>query len=135
MHGRAAEWSSDEIYVAMPRPGGDAWLRIDRASGDAEFEDTRRGWVSYLNDLHKGRNAGTAWSWFIDAFAVACLIFTLTGLAIAATVLTFGGWMVFQLIKGFADKEAPPLPGQDSTRRPDSENAAANPPPNPPPTV
>lgn len=82
VHGRSAEWSSDEIYVAMPRPGGDAWVRVDRASGEAEFEDTDRGWVSYLNDLHKGRNAGTAWSWFIDAFAVACLVFTLTGLAI-----------------------------------------------------
>jgi len=82
VHGRSAEWSPDEIYVAMPRPGGDAWVRIDRTSGEAEFEDTERGWVSTLNDLHKGRNAGTAWSWFIDAFAVACLVFTVTGLVI-----------------------------------------------------
>ena len=82
VRGRSAEWSSDEIYVAMPRPGGNAWVRIDRATGAAEFEDTNRGWVSYLNDLHKGRSAGTAWSWFIDAFAVACLVFTLTGLVI-----------------------------------------------------
>ena len=82
VHGRSGEWSTDEIYVAMPRPGGDAWVRIDRGSGEAEFEDTDRGWISYLNDLHKGRNAGTAWSWFIDAFAVACLVFTLTGLVI-----------------------------------------------------
>jgi len=82
VHGRAAEWSSDEIYLAMPRPGGDAWVRIDRASGEAEFEDTDRGWISYLNDLHKGRNAGTAWSWFIDLFAVACLVFCITGFLI-----------------------------------------------------
>jgi len=82
VHGRLAEWSADELYVAMPRPGGDAWVRIARASGEAEMEDTSRGWVSWLNDLHKGRNAGTAWSWFIDAFAVACLVFTITGLVI-----------------------------------------------------
>ncbi len=82
VHGRSAEWSTDEIYVSMPRPGGEAWVRIDRESGEAEFEDTDRGWISYLNDLHKGRNAGTAWSWFIDAFAVACIVFTLTGLVI-----------------------------------------------------
>jgi hypothetical protein len=82
VHGRSAEWSADEIYVAMPRPGGDAWVRLDRSSGEAELEDTSRGWVSYLNDLHKGRNAGTAWSWFIDAFAAACLIFSVTGLFI-----------------------------------------------------
>jgi len=82
VRGRPAEWSADELYVALARPGGDAWLRIDRASGAAEVEDTDRGWISYLNDLHKGRNAGGAWSWFIDAFAVACLVFTLTGLVV-----------------------------------------------------
>jgi len=77
---RAAEWSDDEIYLSLPRPGGDAWLSIDRHSGEAEYEVTDRGWISYLNDLHKGRNTGAAWSWFIDAFAVACLVFSVTGL-------------------------------------------------------
>lgn len=80
--GRDVEWSPDDAYIALPRPGGDAWVRIDRASGVVEFESTSRGWVSYLNDLHKGRNTGTAWSWFIDIFAAACLIFSLTGLFI-----------------------------------------------------
>jgi hypothetical protein len=78
--GRRAEWSEDEVYLSMPRPGADAWLTIDRASGAVEFETTRRGWISYFNDLHKGRNAGPAWSWFIDLFAVATLVFCLTGL-------------------------------------------------------
>ncbi len=78
--GRSVEWSEDEAYIAMPRPGGDAWVSIDRASGKIESEVTDRGWISYLNDLHKGRNAGAAWFWFIDAFAAACIIFTLTGL-------------------------------------------------------
>ena len=77
-----AEWTADEIYVAQPRPGGDAWLRIDRRSGAAEYESTDRGWISYLNDLHKGRHTGTAWSWFLDIFAVACLVFCITGLLI-----------------------------------------------------
>jgi hypothetical protein len=78
--GQDAEWSSDEIYLSLPRPGGDAWLSIDRTSGEVTHEVTTRGWVSYLNDLHKGRNTGTAWSWFIDLFAVACLLFCITGL-------------------------------------------------------
>lgn len=76
---RVAEWSESEVYVSMPRAGGDAWLTIDRASGDIEYERTDRGWISYLNDLHKGRNTGTAWSWFIDIFAVACVVFAVTG--------------------------------------------------------
>jgi len=76
------EWSPQEVYVALPRPGGDAWVRIDRESGDTEYELTDRGWISYFNDLHKGRHAGTAWRWFIDVFAAAVLLFSITGLFI-----------------------------------------------------
>jgi hypothetical protein len=77
---RAAEWSEEEIYLSMPTPGADAWLSIDRTSGAVEYESTDRGWISYFNDLHKGRNAGPAWSWFLDIFAIACLVFCITGL-------------------------------------------------------
>lgn len=77
---RTAEWSEEEIYVSLPRPGGDAWLTVDRETGDVVYEQTDRGWIAYLNDLHKGRNTSTAWSWFIDIFAAACVIFSLTGL-------------------------------------------------------
>jgi hypothetical protein len=80
--GRTPEWSAQEVYVALPRPGGDAWLSIDLTSGEARYERTDRGWVSYLNDLHKGRNTGLAWSLFLDAFAVACVVFCATGLVL-----------------------------------------------------
>lgn len=76
----AAEWSADEVYLSLARPGADAWLSIDRASGAVEYERTDRGWIAYFNDLHKGRDTGLAWRWFIDLFAVACLIFCVTGL-------------------------------------------------------
>lgn len=79
--GRAADWSDEgEVYVAMPGPGRDAWVSIERESGAITAESTERGWISYINDLHKGRNTGAAWFWFIDVFAVACLVFTITGL-------------------------------------------------------
>lgn len=77
---QAAEWSDDEAYVALPRPGGDAWLSIDLADGKVQYESTDRGWISYFNDLHKGRNTGSLWRWFIDLFAIACLVFSITGL-------------------------------------------------------
>jgi hypothetical protein len=77
-----AEWSANEIYLGLPRPGGDAWVTIDRATGAVSSETTSRGWIAYLNDLHKGRNAGTAWKWFIDIFAGACLVFAITGLVL-----------------------------------------------------
>ncbi|MBD7976429.1 MULTISPECIES: PepSY-associated TM helix domain-containing protein [Pseudomonas] len=78
--GREAEWSDGELYIGLPRPGGDAWLSLDIASGELEYESTDRGWIAYLNDLHKGRHSGEAWSWFIDIFSVVCVIFSLTGL-------------------------------------------------------
>jgi len=78
--GKPAEWSPGEVYVSLPRPGGDAWLSMDLATGEVEHEATDRGWIAYLNDLHKGRNTGRAWSWFIDVFAVACVVFSATGL-------------------------------------------------------
>lgn len=78
--GRDAEWSEDEVYLSMPGPGSDAWLSIQRADGTLEYERTQRGVIAFLNDLHKGRNTGTAWAWFIDLFAIASIVFTLTGL-------------------------------------------------------
>ena len=80
--GRVAEWAVDEIYLAMPRAGGDAWVRIELEGGAAEYEKTDRGWISWLNDVHKGRNTGAAWNWFIDIFAVMCLVFCITGFLI-----------------------------------------------------
>lgn len=82
LKGREAEWSEYEIYLSLPRPGGDAWLSIDRETGEVFYENTSRGAISYLNDLHKGRHTGTAWSWFIDVFSVASVVFCLTGLAL-----------------------------------------------------
>jgi hypothetical protein len=79
---QSAEWSEDEIYLSLPRPGGDAWLRIGMDDGAVEYELTERGWIAWLNDLHKGRHTGEAWRWFIDIFAAVCLVFAATGLLI-----------------------------------------------------
>jgi hypothetical protein len=79
---RQGEWSEQEIYVSAPGPGRDAWVSIDRASGEAEFEQTRRGWLAYLNDLHKGRHTGAIWRLFIDVVAIACVVFAATGLVL-----------------------------------------------------
>ncbi len=74
------EWSDGEAYVALPRPGGDGWVTVDTATGEVMHENTSRGPVAYLNDLHKGRNTGPAWSWFIDIFAIGAVVFCVTGL-------------------------------------------------------
>lgn len=80
-----AEWSEAEIYISLPRPGGDAWAAVDREAGTVRYEKSDRGWIAYLNDLHKGRHTGNAWQVFIDVLAAACLVFTFTGLVLLWT--------------------------------------------------
>lgn len=76
------EWSTNELYISLTKAGGDAWLAVDLPEGNLTYESTDRGWIAYLNDLHKGRNTGAAWSWFIDLFALVCLVFCLTGFVV-----------------------------------------------------
>ena len=75
-----AEWSREEVYLSKAGPGQDAWVSIDLETGDVEGERTWRGWIAYLNDLHKGRHTGPAWKFFLDFFSVATLVFCITGL-------------------------------------------------------
>lgn len=74
------QWDGIEFYIAMPKPGADAWLAIDTQLAHFSYERADRGWVAYFNDLHKGRDAGVVWFWFIDIFALFCVIFCSTGL-------------------------------------------------------
>ena len=74
------DWNDYEIYFQNPIPGGDKWLSIDLENGSLEYMHTNRGVVAWLNDLHKGRNTGQVWIWFIDIFSIATLIFCITGL-------------------------------------------------------
>lgn len=74
------EWDGVEFYAAMPKPGADAWLAIDTEFEEFIYERSDRGWVAYFNDLHKGRDSGVVWFWFIDIFAVVCVVFCVTGL-------------------------------------------------------
>lgn len=76
------ELRDHEFFVDLPAPGVDASLTIDLATGIATYERTDRGWIAVLNDLHKGRDAGSAWAWFIDVIAAACVLFSVTGLGL-----------------------------------------------------
>lgn len=79
---QSGQWDGVEFYAAMPKPGRDAWIAIDTEFSEFIYERTDRGWVAYFNDLHKGRDSGTVWFWFIDIFALACVVFCVTGLVL-----------------------------------------------------
>ena len=44
--------------------------------------------VSLLNDLHRGKNVGTAWSWLIVISAIIILLLSLAGYILFLTIKT-----------------------------------------------
>ncbi|GAA5166932.1 PepSY-associated TM helix domain-containing protein [Viridibacterium curvum] len=79
---KGVERSEDEVFIDLKRPGVDVSLSIDRHNGQIRYEEVDRGWVAWLNELHRGRNASGVWHAFITVFGVACLVFCITGLLI-----------------------------------------------------
>ena len=69
-----------QISVSYKGPGYTADAFVDRDTGSYELTETRQGIVAVLNDLHKGRDTGTAWAWIIDVSAFLMTLVSLTGL-------------------------------------------------------
>ena len=67
------------LELDFKRPAGYATAIVDFSNHTAELELEFNGYLALLNDLHKGRNAGTSWIVLIDLTALACIIFSLTG--------------------------------------------------------
>lgn len=79
---RPVEMRDGELFIDLPGPGVDSSVTVDMESGTASYERTYRGIIAVANDLHKGRDAGPVWGFFIDLIALACVIFALTGLGL-----------------------------------------------------
>ncbi|MBS1829489.1 MAG: PepSY-associated TM helix domain-containing protein, partial [Acidobacteria bacterium] len=71
-----------QLSISFKGPGYTADAFLDRATGKYELTETRMGWVAVINDLHKGRDTGKAWSALIDASAILMCAVSLTGLVL-----------------------------------------------------
>lgn len=69
-----------ECIVVFKGPGYSADAYIQRGDGKYELTLITEGWVAVMNDLHKGRNTGKAWSWVIDVSATLLIIISVSGL-------------------------------------------------------
>jgi uncharacterized protein len=78
---RLSDFMTDETEcsVSFKGPGYAADVFIDRTSGSYELTVAQYGLVAVMNDLHKGRDAGGAWSWIIDISAILMIVVSLTG--------------------------------------------------------
>ncbi len=82
--GALSDFRLDEAQasVSFKGPGYAADAFINRETGECEVTETRNGFVAIINDLHKGRDTGSAWFWLIDVSAVLMTLVSLTGLVL-----------------------------------------------------
>ena len=80
--GAVSEFRIDEseITVSLKGPAYSCDAFIDRESGSYEVSEIKMGVVAVMNDLHKGRDSGSGWSWIIDISAVFLILVSLSGL-------------------------------------------------------
>jgi len=84
IRGALAEFKVDEseCVVTFKGPGYAADAFIDRDTGRYTLTQSFHGVIAVLNDLHKGRDTGLAWSILIDASAIVLTFISLTGLVL-----------------------------------------------------
>ena len=108
LKGAVSEFVSDsyECMIVFKGPGYSADVFIDRNSGAYTLTEIKTGAVAILNDLHKGRDSGTAWSWVIDISAVLMIFVSVTGLALlfylkkrrrSGLIVTLAGFLLLVL--------------------------------------
>ncbi|WP_411691852.1 PepSY-associated TM helix domain-containing protein [Acinetobacter gandensis] len=89
---QSSEVLDGEVMIRLESPAGstDVWAMLD--TGEIEVSSKPASTVSLINDLHRGKNAGTAWSWLIDISAITILILSIAGfilfLSIKSRLLT-----------------------------------------------
>ncbi len=69
-----------ELSVSLKGPAYSCDAFIDRETGKYEVTEIKMGVMALMNDLHKGRDSGSGWSWVIDISAVFLIIISLSGL-------------------------------------------------------
>jgi len=71
-----------EVMFDFKVPAGFATVTLLFEESKLIFEQEEGSLIAVLNDLHKGRHSGEAWSWVIDVSAVLIIFFSITGFII-----------------------------------------------------
>lgn len=73
------ELKDGKWQLMLSRPGETTSLNLDLGGNSFVYEHNDRGWIGYLNDLHKGKGTGKAWIYLMDIFALGCVVFSISG--------------------------------------------------------
>ncbi|WP_295817595.1 PepSY-associated TM helix domain-containing protein [uncultured Deinococcus sp.] len=84
LKGRAGDTRVDgqEASLSFLGPGYSADAVIDTATGRYSVNVLQQGGLAVINDLHRGRDAGTAWRWVIDVSGIILALVAVTGIGI-----------------------------------------------------
>ena len=98
-----------EGSLTFRAPGYSADCFIDVETGSYRLSVSYQGAIGVINDLHRGRDAGSAWAWLIDVAGVFLVFLSLTGLGLlfylrkvrikALVAMTVGAALVVVLAK------------------------------------
>ena len=85
---RSSDVLDGEVMIRLESPAGmtDIWAMLD--TGEVEVTTKASSTVSLINDLHRGKNSGTAWSWFIDISAIVILLLSIAGYILFLSIKT-----------------------------------------------
>lgn len=85
---QSSEVMDNEVMIRLESPAGatDIWVMAD--TGETEITQKPASTVSMLNDLHRGKNSGSAWSWLIDISAIVVIALSLVGYILFLSIKT-----------------------------------------------
>jgi uncharacterized protein len=85
---KSSEVMDSEVMIRLESPAGstDIWAMLDM--GELEVTTKPASTMTLIQDLHRGKNAGTSWSWFIDISAIVILLLSIAGFILFLTVKT-----------------------------------------------
>jgi len=76
---QSGEVIDEEAQLRFEGPKGSSDVVVDLATGKAEVETKHARLIDTINELHRGKNASTAWKAIIDASAIVILLLSLIG--------------------------------------------------------
>jgi hypothetical protein len=93
---------TNSIHVEMKGPGRQVDAEINRQTGATDVSIELKGLAVRMDDLHRGKDSGKAWSVIIDASALLLLIGSLTGIIMWFTLPRRRKLGMISLVAGIA---------------------------------
>jgi hypothetical protein len=73
--------TGNSASIRYRQPGYSADLTFSTTSGEYELVSEQQGMFwGVMNDLHKGRHAGSSWKWLIDVAGLLLVVISISGL-------------------------------------------------------